>query len=137
MIGVIPTPTEMNRFLASPANQAKREKLVDQLLARKSDYAAHWTPFWEDALASQNVSAQGGILTRGNYRDWLLASFEANRPYDVMVAELIDPTMPGRKSPETEDVLGAKFTIEYVRNDDPPPRCKRPPTWRRCFWAPA
>jgi hypothetical protein len=118
IIGVIPTSTEMNRFLASPANQAKREKLIDQLLARKGDYAAHWTPFWEDALASQNVSAQGGILTRGNYRDWLLASFESNRPYDVMVAELLDPTMPGRKSPETEDVLGSKFTIEYVRNDD-------------------
>jgi hypothetical protein len=119
IIGVIPTPTEVNRFLASPANQSKREKLIDQLLARKSDYAAHWAPFWEDALASQNVSAQGGILTRGNYRNWLLASFESNRPYDVMVAELLDPTMPGRKSPETEDVLGAKFTIEYVRNDDP------------------
>ncbi len=119
VIGVIPASTEVNRFLASPANQAKREKLVDQLLARKNDYAAHWTPFWEDALASQNVSAQGGILTRGNYRDWLLASFEANRPYDVLVAELLDPTMPGRKTPETEDVLGVKFTIEYVRNDDP------------------
>ncbi len=60
----------------------------------------------------------GGILTRGNYRDWLLASFEQNRPFDVMVAELLDPTMPGRKGAETQDVLGTKFTIEYVRNED-------------------
>lgn len=118
VIGVVPTLTEANRFLASAADQAKREKLVDQLLARASDYAAHWTAFWEDALASQNVLAQGGILTRGNYRDWLLASFEHNRPYDVMVAELIDPTMPGRKGPGTQEVLGSKFTIEYVRNED-------------------
>jgi hypothetical protein len=118
IIGVIPTPTETNRFLASAADQAKREKLVDRLLARSGDYAAHWTAFWEDALASQNVAAQGGILTRGNYREWLLQSLEKNRPYDVMVAELIDPTMPGRKTPETEDVLGSKFTIEYVRNED-------------------
>ena len=85
---------------------------------RSSDYAAHWTPFWEDALASQNVRAQGGILTRGNYRDWLLATFESNRPFDVMVAELLDPTMPGRKSPDVQDVLGSKFIIEFVRNDD-------------------
>jgi hypothetical protein len=117
-IGVIPTLIETNRFLASSSGQAKREKLVDQLLARSSDYAAHWTVFWEDALASQNVHAQGGILTRGNYRDWLLASFEHNRPFDVMVAELLDPTMPGRKLAETEEILGSKFTIEYVRNED-------------------
>lgn len=118
VIGVIPTPNETNRFLASAGGQAKRDKLVDQLLARNEDYAAHWTTFWEDALASQNVRAQGGILTRGNYRDWLLESFAHNRPFDVMVAELIDPAMPGRKRAETEDVLGSKFTIEYVRNED-------------------
>jgi hypothetical protein len=118
LVGVIPLPAEANRFLASGAPRAKREKLVDQLLARSSDYAAHWTPFWEDALASQNVLAQGGILTRGNYRDWIVQSFQNNRPYDVMVAELLDPTMPGRRGPQTEDVLGSKFTIEYVRNED-------------------
>ena len=118
IVGVIPTTTEANRFLASAANPEKREKLIDQLLARKADYATHWTAFWEDALASQNVLAQGGILTRGNYRQWLIGSFENNRPYDVMVAELLDPTMPGRKAAETEDILGSKFTIEFVRNED-------------------
>jgi hypothetical protein len=37
VIGVIPTLTETNRFLASSGGQAKREKLVDQLLARNDD----------------------------------------------------------------------------------------------------
>jgi hypothetical protein len=118
IVGVIPTLAETNRFLAASGKQAKREKLIDQLLARDRDYAAHWTSFWEDALASQNVLDQGGILTRGNYRDWLLQSFEKNRPYDVMVAELLDPTMPGRKGAQTKDILGTQFTIEYVRNED-------------------
>ena len=45
VIGVIPTAKEVDRFLASAAKQAKREKLVDQLLARDADYAAHWTDF--------------------------------------------------------------------------------------------
>lgn len=117
VIGVIPTAKEVDHFLAG-GKHASREKLIDQLLARQADYAAHWTTFWEDALASQNVLAQGGILTRGNYRDWLLRSFENNRPYDVMVAELIDPTMPGRKGPEKKDILGTEFAIEYVRNED-------------------
>ncbi|MEX0677054.1 MAG: DUF1553 domain-containing protein [Pirellulales bacterium] len=118
VIGVIPTVVEANRFLASRGGREKRQSLVDQLLARDADYAAHWTSFWEDALASQHVLSQGGILTRGNYRDWLLASFQHNRPYDVMVAELIDPTMPGRRPPESKEVLGKTFPIEYVRNED-------------------
>jgi hypothetical protein len=107
VIGVIPTAVETNRYLSSRSSQAKREKLVDELLARNADYAAHWATFWEDALASQNVLSQGGILTRGNYRDWLLASFEKNRPYDVMVAELLDPTMPAWRKAEKQDVLGS------------------------------
>ncbi|MEX2112866.1 MAG: DUF1553 domain-containing protein [Pirellulales bacterium] len=118
VIGAIPTWVEANRFLAAKDSQQAREKLVDQLLDRSGDYAAHWTVFWEDALASQNVLSQGGILTRGNDREWLLASFEQNRPFDVMVAELIDPTMPRRKNAESKEVLGTTFSIEYVRNED-------------------
>ena len=118
VIGVIPTYLQTNHFLASAGSQQRREELVDELLARNTEYAAHWTPFWEDALASQNVLSQGGILTRGNYRDWIVSSFERNRPFDVMVAELIDPTMPGRKGAQTQDVLGTQFSIEYVRNED-------------------
>ncbi|HEX4130013.1 MAG TPA: DUF1553 domain-containing protein [Pirellulales bacterium] len=116
-VGVIPTVSELNRFLAD-SSADKRRNVVDQLLDRHGDYAAHWTPFWEDALASQNVNTQGGIPTHGNYRRWITESFEHNRPFDVMVAELIDPTMPGRRHAESTDILGTKYAIEYVRNDD-------------------
>ena len=75
LTGVVPTVVELNQFLVD-SSDGKRRKLVDHLLSRRADYAAHWTPFWEDALASQTVLAQGGIPTRGNYRDWILQSFE-------------------------------------------------------------
>ncbi len=117
LVGVIPNFVELNRFLTDSAAN-KREKLVDALLARNADYAAHWTSFWEDALASQTVLSQGGIPTRGNYRDWIYQSFERNRPFDVLVAELIDPTMPRRQGAATQDILGTKHSIEYVRNED-------------------
>lgn len=117
LIGVIPTVVELNRFLAD-SSPRKREKLIDKLLARDADYAAHWTVFWEDALASQSVLSQGGIPTRGNYREWIFGSLKENRPYDLMVAELIDPTMPRRHRAVTEDLFGVKYNIEYVRNED-------------------
>ncbi len=115
--GVIPTLKETNRFLASKAGQEKRRQWIDELLNRNEDYAAHWTVFWEDALASQSVLDQGGVLTRGNYRNWLLSSFRRNRPYDVLVAELIDPSMPGRQAARSKDVFGITFDIEYVRSE--------------------
>ncbi len=117
LIGVIPGVPELNRFLADSAPD-KRARLVDHLLDRKAEYAAHWTVFWEDALASQPVLAQGGIPTRGNYHQWLLDSFTANKPYDVMLAELIDPTMPGHQAAENQDLFGTKYRVEFVRNED-------------------
>jgi hypothetical protein len=117
LIGVIPSVIELNRFLVDAAPD-KRAKLVDRLLARRSDYAHHWLPFWEDALASQTVLDQGGVPTHGNYRPWILASFAANKPYDVMVAELLDPSMPGRQPARNEEIFGVPYRIEYVRNED-------------------
>jgi hypothetical protein len=117
LVGVIPSVLELNRFLADRSAQ-KREKLIDRLLARDADYAAHWTPFWEDALGSQSVLSQGGVPTRGNYRQWIYDCLKENRPYDLMVAELIDPTMPRRHRAVTEDLFGVEYTIEYVRNED-------------------
>ncbi|MBS0208998.1 MAG: DUF1549 domain-containing protein [Planctomycetes bacterium] len=117
LIGVIPSLVEVNRFLADSSPE-KRNKLIDALLARRGEYAAHWAPFWEDALGSQNVASQGGILTHGDYRKWILDSFEQGRSFDVMVAELLDPTMPRRKQVERPDVFGERYNVEYVRNED-------------------
>ncbi|GMU91947.1 MAG: hypothetical protein AMXMBFR4_10050 [Candidatus Hydrogenedentota bacterium] len=90
--GLIPTAEQVRAFVADPAPD-KREKLVDSLLANNEAYAAHWTPFWEDALCS-NGNHQGGVGTRGNYRNWIFKSFKENKPYDLMVMELLDPHMP-------------------------------------------
>jgi Protein of unknown function (DUF1553)/Protein of unknown function (DUF1549)/Planctomycete cytochrome C len=116
LIGVIPTVAEARKFL-NDASPDKRAKLVDELLARKEDYAANWTPFWEDALGSENVDIRGGIRTRGNYRNWIYRSFLENKPYDVMVAELIDPTMPGYQKPVISEANGKVVVSGYVLNE--------------------
>jgi hypothetical protein len=90
VVGLIPTVEQTQKFLADESPD-KREKLVDELLSRNADYAAHWTPFWEDALGSGVVT--GGLRARGNYQEWIRKSFEQNKPYDLMVLELINPRM--------------------------------------------
>ena len=114
IIGVIPTATESQQF-AADKNPNKRTKLVDTLLARDKDYAAHWTPFWEDALASQPT--MGGVGEHGDYSDFIFNSFAENKPYDQFVAEILDPTMPGHKASVPAIANGTVTNIiGFVRN---------------------
>ncbi len=101
LIGVIPTIAEAQRFLAD-GSPDKRTKLIDELLARNADYAAHWTPFWEEAIASSDTGVVGGIVRHGDYRQWLYDAFLRNKPYDQLVADLIDPTSPAYLHPKPE-----------------------------------
>jgi mono/diheme cytochrome c family protein len=116
VIGVIPPSADVERFVAD-RTPGKRERLIDTLLARDDDYAAHWTPFWEEALGSQTTRLQGGIPTRGNYRPWIYDHFRRNTPYDVFVASLVDPLMPAHKKTVEADANGKKLRIGYVLNE--------------------
>lgn len=104
LIGAIPTIAEAQRFLADGSPE-KRTKLIDELLARDADYAAHWTPFWEEAIASSDTGVVGGIVRHGDYRQWLYDAFLRNKPYDQLVADLIDPTSPAylHEKPERQN----------------------------------
>ena len=118
VIGVIPTIEEAQSFLADQS-PGKRDKLIDALLARDADYAANWTPFWEEAIASSDTGVVGGIVRHGNYRDWIYKSFLTNKPYDVMAAELIDPFMPGYQKPIPEKLNGDYYVYpSFVLNAD-------------------
>jgi hypothetical protein len=116
--GVIPTIQEAQGFQAD-RTPGKREKLIDALLARDADYAANWTPFWEEAIASTDTGVVGGIVRHGNYQDWIYNSFLINKPYDVMAAELIDPFMPNYQKPAPEKMNGDYFVYpSFVLNSD-------------------
>src|SRR6202012_398952 len=115
LIGIIPTAEASRKFVADPAPD-KRARAIDELLARNEDYAAHWTPFWEEALASSPTV--GGVATHGNYSDFIYNSFVENKPYDLMVAELLDPTLPGHQKSSTANANGKINVIGFIRNDD-------------------
>ena len=88
-VGRIPSLKETQAFLADPAAD-KRVKLIDQLLASPG-YQQNYFNFWADVLRLKSTTIGGGqSLPAGlAYADWLKQSLAANKPYDVMVKELI------------------------------------------------
>ena len=85
VIGTIPTPDEVEGFLADH-DPDKREKLVDRLLDRP-EYVDFWTLKWGDLLRvnSEKLGAQGMLA----FNLWLRESFRANKPVSRMVDEMV------------------------------------------------
>ncbi|MEM0897211.1 MAG: DUF1549 domain-containing protein [Verrucomicrobiota bacterium] len=83
-IGRIPTYEEASAFLAD-ASSDKRTKLVDTLLD-SDGYDSHMFNFWADLLRVKDYFSR---TSGAPYIDWLKHSVEANKPYNVMVRELL------------------------------------------------
>ena len=90
LIGLLPEPAALREFLGSKATD-KREKLIDTLLARKTDYTEHWLTFWNDLL--RNDYGGTGFITGGRKQisAWLYGALHSNMPYDQMVRQLVNP----------------------------------------------
>jgi hypothetical protein len=84
--GVLPTSAESEQFIAD-GDLAKREKLVDKLLARK-EFVELWVMKWSELLqmrSSLAVSYKATLL----YYNWLQEQIAGNVPIDKMVRKLI------------------------------------------------
>ncbi len=86
LLGLPPTPAEVDRFVADQDPQAY-EKLVDRLLA-SPHYGERWARHWMDV--ARFAESEGGEhdYNRGNayhYRDFLIQAFNQDMPYDQFV----------------------------------------------------
>ncbi|MDB6171185.1 MAG: hypothetical protein JWL59_496 [Chthoniobacteraceae bacterium] len=90
-IGLLPSPTQLNTFLANNS-PSKRGELARSLLSNQRDYADHWLSFWNDLL--RNDYAGTGFIDGGRRQisRWLYSALNENLPFDQFVAELINPT---------------------------------------------
>ncbi|MEP6668031.1 MAG: DUF1549 domain-containing protein [Chthoniobacter sp.] len=91
LIGLLPTPEQLDAFLRDPAPD-KRTQLVRQLLNDKRNYADHWLTFWNDLL--RNDYKGTGFIDGGRKQisGWLYRALLDNLPYNRFVAELVNPT---------------------------------------------
>ena len=88
--GLPPAPDEVEQFVNDPAPDAY-EKLIDRLLASPR-YGERWGRHWLDVVRYADT---GGFETdvyfmnAWRYRDYVIDSFNADKPYDQFVQEQI------------------------------------------------
>jgi len=90
LIGLPPTPEEIAAFVADPDPLAY-EKLVDRLLA-SPQYGERWARHWLDAAHYGDSHGYDKDKPRPNawpYRDYVIRSFNADKPYGRFVAEQV------------------------------------------------
>jgi hypothetical protein len=89
LTGLPPAPEEVEAFLADRSPDAY-ERVVDRLLA-SPHYGERWGKFWLDAAgyADSNgyFNADSDRPLAWRYRDYVIAAFNADKPYDRFVTE--------------------------------------------------
>lgn len=90
LIGLPPTPEEVHSFIADPDPKAY-EKLVDHLL-ESPRYGERWARHWIDAAHFAETHGHDQDRIREHawpYRDYLIRSFNANKPYGRFILEQV------------------------------------------------
>ncbi len=96
LIGLPPTPAEVEAFLADRAPDAY-ERVVDRLLA-SPHYGERWARPWLDLARYADTDGFNFDLPRmvWPYRDWVIAALNADMPFDrFTIAQLAGDLLPG------------------------------------------
>jgi mono/diheme cytochrome c family protein len=100
LLGVPPIPAEITEFLADRSPDA-RERLIDRMLADPR-YGEQQARHWLDIVRYADTSGFSNDVERPNawrYRDYVIRSFNADKPFDRFVTEQVagdelDPNDP-------------------------------------------
>ena len=90
LVGLPPTPSELERWLADPSPEHYR-KIVDALLSSRA-FGERWGRHWLDVARYAESSGGGRSLVfpdAWRYRDYVIQSFNADKPYDRFLIEQI------------------------------------------------
>ncbi len=116
LTGLPPTQEEVETFVADKTTQAY-EKFVDKMLA-KTAFGEHWARMWLDLAryADSAGYADDPQRTIWKYRDYVIQSFNANKPFDVFTLEqLAGDLLP---NPTTEQLIATAFHRNTMTNSE-------------------
>ncbi|HEV3262927.1 MAG TPA: DUF1553 domain-containing protein [Gemmataceae bacterium] len=100
LIGVPPTPEDMAAFLADRSPDAFA-KVVDRLLA-SPQYGERWGRHWLDVARYADTAGDNAdypIPESRLYRDYVIDSFNADKPYDQFVHEQLAGDILAKQGP--------------------------------------
>ena len=86
LIGLPPTPAEMDAFLKNPSENAYQQ-VIEKLLA-SPQYGERWGRHWLDLARYADSGGYEFDYDRPHawrYRDWVIKSFNADLPYDQFI----------------------------------------------------
>jgi mono/diheme cytochrome c family protein len=101
LIGLPPTPDEVREFLADDSPDAY-ERVVDRLLA-SPQYGERWGRHWLDLVRYAETNGYEFDSLKPEvwrYRDYVIDSFNADKPYDQFIREQLAGDELGEDSPE-------------------------------------
>jgi cytochrome c553 len=107
LTGLPPTPQEVDAFLADQSPDAY-EKLVDRLLASPR-HGERWARHWLDVVHFGETHGYDKDKPRPNawpYRDYVIRSFNSDKPYDRFVREQIAGDHFFPNTPDGHEALG-------------------------------
>jgi hypothetical protein len=90
LTGRIPTPERLLAFVKDTAPD-KRDRLIDELLASPA-WVDHWSYWYGDLV--RNCANRIGNPTTKHFDQWIRQSFQADKPYDRFVTEMLTASAP-------------------------------------------
>ncbi len=136
LIGLPPTPEQVDAFMGDRSPDAY-ERLVDQLLA-SPHYGERWGQHWLDVVRyaeTEGFEYDRTMPGAWRYRDYVIASLQADKPYDRFLTEQlagdeIDPDDPElriaagfhrlgtvRRNAGNQEVAGSRNEVLTERTD--------------------
>ncbi|MBI3461765.1 MAG: PSD1 domain-containing protein [Planctomycetes bacterium] len=99
--GLPPTPAEVDAFVNDPSADAF-EQLIERLLASPR-YGEQWGRHWLDVVRYSDTSGYSNDFERPNawrYRDYVIRSFQQDKPYDRFIVEQLAGDELAAEDPE-------------------------------------
>jgi mono/diheme cytochrome c family protein len=117
LIGLPPTPEEVTAFVNDTRPDAYK-RLVERLLASPA-YGERWGRHWLDVVRYADTAGDNSdypVPQAYRYRNWVIAGFNADRPYNLFLQEQIaGDLMPGQNEQETFDRIVATGYLAGTR----------------------
>jgi len=116
LIGLPPTPQEIDDFVKDSASDAEAfAKVIDRLLA-SDHYGERWGRHWLDLARYADSNGKDENLTfheSFRYRDYVIQSFNRDKSYDRFIVEqLAGDLMPGdNQAQRDEQLTGTGFLV--------------------------